>query len=290
MIAAGRCRGHSRCGRFRREPSLTRCAVWAKLPGVVAGGSVVARMDEKDGFRGWDMWVQNGALASHLIHHWNDRCASRSSANQPMDPGQVASPLRHLRRLRQRGRSEALCRRPAASRRISKPTTSRDSTRTTRSLQDRPARLDLADQRAGGAGSAAVCAVALDAGGAVACQIESPGRRALPSPPRSEPSRRRTSFLTGGWRTTDEPFKKASAKLAALEQEQNAIQGRGATTLVMQEKAEPAKAYVLYPRRLRQATRRGGARYSRFAASRIPRTHRTTGWASRSGCCGRRTR
>ena len=30
----------------------------------------MARMDEDEGFRGWDMWIEGGRVGCHLIHHW----------------------------------------------------------------------------------------------------------------------------------------------------------------------------------------------------------------------------
>jgi hypothetical protein len=38
-----------------------------------ANGSVVARMDESANHRGWDLWLNDGRLASHFIHHWPDQ-------------------------------------------------------------------------------------------------------------------------------------------------------------------------------------------------------------------------
>jgi hypothetical protein len=44
-------------------------AAWVK-PVPNAGGAIVARMDEGDNFRGWDLWMENGRVGSHLIHSW----------------------------------------------------------------------------------------------------------------------------------------------------------------------------------------------------------------------------
>ncbi len=32
---------------------------WVKLPGKVGSGAVLARMDDGNAFRGWDMWLEN---------------------------------------------------------------------------------------------------------------------------------------------------------------------------------------------------------------------------------------
>ena len=36
------------------------------------GGSIMARMDDQHGFRGWDMWVQGRQVAMHIINNWPD--------------------------------------------------------------------------------------------------------------------------------------------------------------------------------------------------------------------------
>ena len=45
---------------------------WVKLPRQIGRGAVLARMDDGDAFRGWDMWLENDRPGAHLIHHWPD--------------------------------------------------------------------------------------------------------------------------------------------------------------------------------------------------------------------------
>lgn len=47
-------------------------AAWVKLPANDGAGAVLARMDEEDGFRGWDMWVEGRRIGTHLVHKWAD--------------------------------------------------------------------------------------------------------------------------------------------------------------------------------------------------------------------------
>ena len=54
---------------------------WVKLPGNVGGGAVLARMDEGDAFRGWDMWLENDRPGAHLINHWPDNAIKVVSKN-----------------------------------------------------------------------------------------------------------------------------------------------------------------------------------------------------------------
>ncbi len=43
-------------------------------------GAVLARMDEANGFRGWDFWIENGNPAMHIIQRWSDQALKVRSA------------------------------------------------------------------------------------------------------------------------------------------------------------------------------------------------------------------
>ncbi len=40
------------------------------MPREGLSGAVLARMDDGDGYRGWDLWLDNGRPASHIVHKW----------------------------------------------------------------------------------------------------------------------------------------------------------------------------------------------------------------------------
>ncbi len=56
-------------GDFERTDPFS-IALWVKIRDDNQGGSLVARMDEGGGFRGWDVWLQAGFVGSHLINKW----------------------------------------------------------------------------------------------------------------------------------------------------------------------------------------------------------------------------
>ncbi|XZE51400.1 DUF1553 domain-containing protein [Planctomycetaceae bacterium SH139] len=60
-----------RDGDFERDQAFSVSA-WLWLPADNLGGAVLARMDEGNDFRGWDLWLENGRLGSHIIHAWPD--------------------------------------------------------------------------------------------------------------------------------------------------------------------------------------------------------------------------
>ena len=59
---------------------------WVKLSGAVGGGAVMARMDDGNAFRGWDMWLENDRPGTHLINHWPDN-AIKVVSKTAIQPG-----------------------------------------------------------------------------------------------------------------------------------------------------------------------------------------------------------
>ncbi len=48
-------------------------SLWIKpLKNNTSNGAVIARMDPANGYRGWDVWLENGRVAMHLIHRWQE--------------------------------------------------------------------------------------------------------------------------------------------------------------------------------------------------------------------------
>jgi Protein of unknown function (DUF1553)/Protein of unknown function (DUF1549)/Concanavalin A-like lectin/glucanases superfamily/Planctomycete cytochrome C len=43
---------------------------WVKFPKNVPNGSILARMDEGKDYQGWDLWTENGRLAVHIVSKW----------------------------------------------------------------------------------------------------------------------------------------------------------------------------------------------------------------------------
>jgi cytochrome c553 len=56
-------------GNFEKDQPFSYAA-WVKLANVTSGGSVMARMDDQHDFRGWDLWIENGKVGTHLVHKW----------------------------------------------------------------------------------------------------------------------------------------------------------------------------------------------------------------------------
>jgi hypothetical protein len=59
----------SDAGDFEKDKGFSYGA-WVKLTRKVASGAVFARMDDQHDFRGWDLWIQNDQVGTHIIHKW----------------------------------------------------------------------------------------------------------------------------------------------------------------------------------------------------------------------------
>ena len=54
------------------ERSRSRRSAWVKLTPNDTTGAIVARMDERDKYRGWDLWIEGDSVGTHIINKWPD--------------------------------------------------------------------------------------------------------------------------------------------------------------------------------------------------------------------------
>jgi Protein of unknown function (DUF1553)/Protein of unknown function (DUF1549)/Concanavalin A-like lectin/glucanases superfamily/Planctomycete cytochrome C len=69
-------------GDFEKDQPFS-VGLWIRKTGDSPNGAIVARMDDKHGYRGWDVWLQEGKIAVHHIHHWQDD-AIKATARMPL--------------------------------------------------------------------------------------------------------------------------------------------------------------------------------------------------------------
>jgi hypothetical protein len=60
---------------------------WVKVAKLDGSGAIVSRMDDRDGFRGWDLWLDKGKVGTHIIHRWQDD-ALKVVSNVAIKPNQ----------------------------------------------------------------------------------------------------------------------------------------------------------------------------------------------------------
>jgi hypothetical protein len=59
------------------------CSAWVRLPKDNMVGSIVARMENANAYRGWDIWLEGNRLGTHIIHAWSDN-ALKAVAKTPL--------------------------------------------------------------------------------------------------------------------------------------------------------------------------------------------------------------
>jgi hypothetical protein len=56
-------------GDFEKDQGFSYGA-WVRLPANPTFGAIAARMDDQHDFRGWDLWVEDNRVGTHIIHKW----------------------------------------------------------------------------------------------------------------------------------------------------------------------------------------------------------------------------
>lgn len=69
-------------GDFEKDQSFS-AGLWVYLTDD-KDGSIISRMDEDDGFRGWDIFLEGGKPAVHMVHKWPDD-ALKIAAKKPLE-------------------------------------------------------------------------------------------------------------------------------------------------------------------------------------------------------------
>ncbi len=242
---------------FRSEPGAVELAdvgdfdtkqpfsvsLWIKLTNVNQTGSLLARMDEKQDFRGWDLWLQNGRIGTHQVSKWpNDAlkvvaknsikpnvwthvAVSHNGNNLPAGVkiyinGELQKVEVENKTLK--GTTHTTAPFKIATRNNSSPLQDLaiHDLRIYRQAIKQPEveRLAKADR-------------------VIGLLLKSDTKR----------TNKETDELFKWWlNSSDKPFAERNAELANLEQQRAAIQSHGSVAHVMQEKAEMPQAFVLY--------------------------------------------
>src|SRR5262249_41534179 len=72
-------------GDFEKDQSFS-CGLWVKIPKRGQGGALVARMDNGNGYRGWDVWMEADRVGMHIVHRWDDD-GIKVVSKTPLQPG-----------------------------------------------------------------------------------------------------------------------------------------------------------------------------------------------------------
>jgi mono/diheme cytochrome c family protein len=229
-------------GNFEKDQGFSYGA-WVKFTKKNLYGSIIARMEDGPGHRGWDLWLQNGKVATHLVNQWPQdafKVASKGSIAQGkwnhvfvtyVGSGRVEGLKIYVNGVLQPTDVEA----------NTLKSTLRTSVPFKLAQRNTGGRLDdllLQDVR--------LYDRALSAG-----EVErlAKGTRAawLAAKPADQRTEAEKNELFSWWLTALDPAARdLNARLNALQQEETAIKARGTPAHVMQEKPQEPMAYVLF--------------------------------------------
>ncbi|MFN3652688.1 MAG: DUF1553 domain-containing protein [Armatimonadota bacterium] len=228
-------------GDFEKDRPFT-AAAWVKIVNG-QGGSILARMDDQNDFRGWDLWLEGGRIGTHLVNKWPED-ALKVVAREPLQAGRwhhVAlvyngTPNPGGIRIYVDG---------VAKEHDTQANALKSTIRTTVPLKIGQ-RHTTAGVDGAGIEDVRLYDAALDAD---AIQRLAKGTRAAYLASRGvdklQPAEKDELF--GWWLPgVDEQFRTLAVRLASLESEERAIRFRGTIAHVMQERSEPAKAFILF--------------------------------------------
>ncbi len=216
---------------------------WIKLPGDVGFGAVMARMDDTNNYRGWDLWMQNNRPAAHLVNHWPDN-AIKIVSRAAIKPGtwhhvmitydgsrQAAGAHIYIDGKQQKVVVESDSLRDTMRTRVPLKIAGRNTTAhiTGVALQDvRIYNRKLSDGEIQHLGSAARLA-------------------AIVAKPAKKRNRSEIDELLDYWlQHEDKSYAALAAELVSAEREEAEVRLRGTVAHVMSEKPGPETAYVLY--------------------------------------------
>ena len=228
-------------GDFESDQSFSYAA-WIKLQPNDSQGAIASRMDRANGFRGWDFWVQGRRVGTHIINSWS------GDALKVVSKAQVTgNEWTHVAVTYNGSKTAAGVKiyiNGTAQETNVESDTLKSSIKTTvpfkigqRNDSDPLSGLGLQDLR-------------LYQRELKLEEVASLGKSALFAAIVAKPAEQRTDAekneLFAWWiNARDNEFRTATAEAAKLEQERTDIKARGTIAHVMQEKTEPAMAFIL---------------------------------------------
>ena len=227
-------------GDFDSDQPFT-CAAWVKLPANDSSGSIVARMDEKDRFRGWDLWIENRRIGMHFIHAWTENAIKIVMKDQ-LPGDQWAHVTVTYDGSRQAAGFKIYVN--GVSQQFNVPFNALSGTTRTKV----PFKIGQRDADAPVSG-VSVSDVRLYERTLSPLEVTSLGNHTLFATLAKPPAERTADELTALYEwwlpARDTKFQGMQKQLDELTSEDAAIRKRGTVAHVMHERTEPAKAYVL---------------------------------------------
>jgi cytochrome c553 len=229
-------------GDFDKDQAFT-CAAWVKLAANDSQGAIAARMDNGNGYRGWDFWVQRRQVGTHIINRWQD------DALKVVGKAQIkANEWTHVA-VSYDGSGKAAGVRVYYNGKSQETNVEADALQST-IRTDVPFKIGQrhTSEPLGGAG---IEDLRVYTRTLTPAEVESLAKSSRFAGILAKAAEQRTDAekneVYPWWLGTFDPaYQALSADLAKLEQEQATIKARGTIAHVMSEKNEAAMAYVLF--------------------------------------------
>ena len=229
-------------GDFEQDEAFT-CAAWVKLPANDGHGALCSRMDNEGDFRGWDFWMQRRQIGTHIVDTWPD------NAIKVVGKAQVpANEWTHVTVSYDGSRTAAGVKvyYNGEPQETNVEAEGLDGTIRT-SVPFKIGQRNTSEPLSGvGLQDLRIYGRALTPGEAKSLARVSHFAGLLAKAADQRTDAEQAELYNWWLETFDDEFQSRTAALAKLEAEQNAIKTRGTIAHVMQEKADPAMAYVLY--------------------------------------------
>lgn len=216
---------------------------WVRLPNNGVSGAVFGRMDESAAFRGWDFWIENGRVGTHIINKFPQDCLKVVSKDPP-----PADKWNHLF-VTYDGSAKKAGVKVYINGVLQETNTQFDTLKSTTRAKV-PFKIGQRNKT-----SPLTGALVQDAriytrvlSGQEVERLARGSRTAwVLSKTAAQRSPAEVGELFDGWlATSDVPYRELAQKLRQLQQEEATLQGRGTIAHVMQEKPQEAMAYVLF--------------------------------------------
>ncbi|MBS0264898.1 MAG: DUF1553 domain-containing protein [Planctomycetes bacterium] len=229
-------------GDFENDQGFT-FASWVKLTGNNPPGSILARMDNLNGHRGWDIWVEGNRIATHLVHKWPEN-ALKVVSGRALPVDQWVHVTVTYDGSKQAGGVKIYFN--GAGVEVQMPVNQlKDTIRTTvplkigqRETSERLTGLQLENLR--------LYQRALQPGEASSLARTDRILELAAKPVEQRSGPEKDELFEYWFNQVDQPAQELRTALSGVEQAQANLKGRGSIAHVMQEKGDPAMAFVLF--------------------------------------------
>jgi hypothetical protein len=232
----------SAVGDFERNKPFAVSA-WVSISKRGTTGAILSRMDNANGYRGWDLWMQADRVGMHVVNEWQ-KDALKVVARTPLSPGKWY----HVCAVYD-GTGTAAGTRIFIDGEPQPTDVEADNLKST-IRTEAPFKIGQRNtsERVLGVGVYDVRLYSRRLSGGEVQQLSRAQRAAeLLAKPADKRTAQEADELFVWWLVTnDAPYKGLTAKLAALQSEETAIRSRGTIAHVMQERPGEPTAYVLF--------------------------------------------